>query len=256
MAARSKERIVRTARGLFGRGERPTVDQLAQAAGVSKASFYRAFGSRSELLKALDLGPEPESTDRILEAARRLIGEHGLNALSMDALADASGVSRATLYRLFPGKPALFTALLRTYSPLEPVANLINSRRADPPDVLMPEVARLIYRVASPQIGFLRALFFEVARTSPDADDAIRELLARILGSAGSYVVEQMSEGRLRTMHPLIALQSFVGPIFFHVITRAAVEKALAFDTEGEEVVTEFAHGWLRAMNPDSKEAA
>ena len=79
--------------------------ELASAAGVSRASFYRVFESREALLEALDLEPEPGASQRVLDAALNLVGAHGLTNLSMDDLATAAGVSRATLYRLFPARP-------------------------------------------------------------------------------------------------------------------------------------------------------
>jgi hypothetical protein len=60
-----------------------------------------------------------------------------------------------------------------------------------------------------------------------------------------------MRDGRLRQMHPLLALQSFVGPIFFHLITRPVAEQMLGLDIDGEEAVTLLAENWLRAMAPE-----
>jgi len=71
--------------------------------------------------------------------------------------------------------------------------------------------------------------------------------------SCGYLKATQMSEGRLRQMHPMLALQSFVGPIFFHLITRPVVERVLGLDIDGEQAVTELAQMWLRAMS--TKEA-
>ena len=47
------------------------------------------------------------ATERILEAAEALYADHGLNGISMDAVAQAAGCSRATLYRYFDNRQAL-----------------------------------------------------------------------------------------------------------------------------------------------------
>src|ERR1700682_2339249 len=119
--AATRERILGKARGLLAKGGSPTVAEVAAAAGVSRASFYRAFESREALLEALDIEPEPGARERILGAALKLLGAQGLTALSMDDLATEADVSRATLYRLFPGRAELFTSFLPGYPPLVPV---------------------------------------------------------------------------------------------------------------------------------------
>ena len=255
MATPTRERILKRAPELLATGEKPTVAQFAEAAGVSRASFYRAFESRSALLEALAVQPEPGARERILEAALAMVGAHGLSALSMDELATRAGVSRATLYRLFPGKPVLFTSLIKAYSPLEPVSRLAIALKDEPPEVLMPEIARTVYRTVygsgETRLGMLRAVFFEVSSLSPDAEESAREALSTILGTVGAYVLSQMVAGTLRQMSPMLALQSFIGPIFFHVLTRPVIERMLGIDIDGEQAVTELAESWLRSMQPD-----
>ena len=260
MARGARERILNGARGLLAEGEIPTVTQVTAAAGVSKASFYRAFDSHRALLEALQVEPEPAARERVLESALAMVGAGGLAALSMDELAVRAGVSRATLYRLFPGKPALFTSVLRTYSPLEPVSRLVSSMQDQPPEVVMPEIARTVFRSINgpdaPGIGLLRAVIFEVTSLSPDAEEAGRDLIATILGSVGAYVMAQMAAGRLRMMHPLLALQAFIGPIFFHLLTRSLAERMAGFELDSEQAVVNLADHWLRAMRPDEGGAA
>lgn len=56
----------------------------------------------------VDTSPE----ERVLDAARRCVDRWGLAKLTIDDVAVEAGVSRATLYRLFPGgKDVLFDAL-------------------------------------------------------------------------------------------------------------------------------------------------
>ena len=121
----------------------------------------------------------------------------------------------------------------------------------------MPEIARTVYRTVygsrEPRIGLLRAVFFEVSSLAPDAEESVREVMQAVIGSVGVYVMTQMTSGRLRPMSPLLALQAFVGPIFFHVRTRPLVERVLGVDVNGEQAVTEMAEGWLRSMRPDEE---
>lgn len=259
MVAGARERILGRARDVIARGGSPTVSEFAAAAGVSRTSFYRAFESRDALLEALEVEPEPATRQRILEAALKLVGARGLSELSMDDLAALAEVSRATLYRLFPGKAALFTSLVHAYSPLEPVMHVIRTLRGEPPEVVMPEIARTVYRAiygaGENRLGMLRAVFFEVGSMAPDTAEAAQDAIRTIVGSLALYVTAQMEAGRIRRMDPLLALQSFVGPIFFHLMTRPLAEKVLGLEVDGEHAVTLLADSWLRAMRREEGDA-
>jgi AcrR family transcriptional regulator len=49
---------------------------------------------------------------KILAAAEQLFAEHGAEAVSMDAVAEAAGVGKGTLYRRFGDRPGLARAIL------------------------------------------------------------------------------------------------------------------------------------------------
>jgi AcrR family transcriptional regulator len=50
--------------------------------------------------------------ERILDAARRLFAAHGIDGVSLERVAREAGVSKATLFRRFGDRQALFLALL------------------------------------------------------------------------------------------------------------------------------------------------
>lgn len=226
------------------------MQDVARAAGISRATFYRHFRSRDDLIRELAVEPDPASRDRVLETALELVGRHGLAALSMDELAATAGVSRATVYRLFPGKPALFREVVRAFSPLETVAETLSRFQDRPPEEVMPAIAMSAARSLRGRMGLVRAVFMEVSGHSPDTTEAIEYVFTRGLSAVIGYIVAQMGAGRLRHMHPLLALQSFIGPLLFHLMTRELAEERLGLDVPVEEAVSQLAMTWVRAMRP------
>lgn len=65
--------------------------------------------------------PRSETTrNAILRAASDLLLEHGVNSISMDAVAKRAGASKATIYRWWPSKEVLaLDALLSEWRPTE-----------------------------------------------------------------------------------------------------------------------------------------
>ena len=237
---------------LLSRDRQASVDQIAAAAGVSRTTFYRAFPSRAQLLHALEVQPEPGTPQRVLDASIRMLRTQTLKDLSMDALASEAGVSRANLYRLFPGKSALFKAILLAYSPFEPVMAVFARAGNRPPDEVIPEVVVTAYRTVAGHTGIVRTLLLEVTSMTPEVSQAFAETGLRAFGTFAQYLAGQMAAGRLRRMHPMIAVQSLVGGVMFHMLATPVMSQAMVDVPAGEDVVLQFADVWLRGMRPEA----
>jgi AcrR family transcriptional regulator len=236
-----------------------SMDELATRAGVSRATLYRLFGNQQHLLHQLGLQPPPTIRSRLLDTALELVGRHGLAELSMDELATRAGVSRATLYRLVPGKEALFAELVQRFSPFEPIAAVLETMGERPPAEVIPAIAQAMAAAMDGHIGLLLQLLFELARSDPDhqagADpnqDAAQAM--RTLPLVAGYLDQQMAAGRLRRMDPVLAMQALAGPIVMHLLMQASTASPsgaghkVALPLEG--VVDELVGMWLRAMTP------
>ncbi len=249
-----REAILRAARHTLAADPGASVAAIASGAGVSRATFYRYFPSRASLLEALDIEPDPDARERILAAAVDLLERDGLSRLSMDDLAGAAGVSRASVYRIFPGKPALFGALLQTNSPFDEITATLHRRRDQPPEEVLPDLLRTAARVVEPRVGTLRALMFEVSAATPEAMEAARWVVRPMLGEVSAYLAGQMDAGRIRRMHPILAAQAFMGPLVFHLVSRSVAAPLAGLDVESADAAEEFARVALRGLAPDPAE--
>ena len=72
----------------------------------------RRFRSYRLIMVTSGTASDPAAESRVLDATRRCVDRWGLAKVTIDDVAAEAGVSRATLYRLFPGgKDILFEAL-------------------------------------------------------------------------------------------------------------------------------------------------
>jgi AcrR family transcriptional regulator len=243
-----RRQVMQAAREVLSSNAAAPVAVIADRAGVSRATFYRHFGSREALFRSVALEPRPDARTRILAAAKDMLITTSLDELSMEELAAAAGVSRGTLYRLVPGKGPLLVALIHAYSPFEAVRSIIARHPEDLPEVVLPKIGRAVVGVAGERLGLMRAVFHEItARTGPGMD-GMGPLFAQTLGLLAQYMERQMAAGRIRPMHPILALQAVVGPIFFHLMTRPTIERVVALEVDPESAVDELVASALEGL--------
>jgi AcrR family transcriptional regulator len=240
--------VVATARQLLGAEPGAPISRIARAAGVSRATLYRHFGSRDALLAAVQVEPPMPARDRILEAAADLIGRGGLHAFTMEELAEAAGVSRATVYRLVPSKARLFGEIVLRYSPFEPAMRVIEAHSDEPPEVVVPLLTRTFATIGARRTAIMRSVLLEASAVTPDAIRGVQPFMPDAIRSLAGYMARQMDAGRVRRMHPVVAVQALVGPIFVHLLTRPIAERLIGFDLPIDEAVDQLTASILHGL--------
>ncbi|MEL7739494.1 TetR/AcrR family transcriptional regulator [Citromicrobium bathyomarinum] len=122
------------------------------------------------------------TVDAIVEAAARILEEHGYGGFNTNAVAERAGVSIGTLYQYFPDKDALLGALIgretaRLLAEVESAASASSGREA------LDAVIRAAvgHQVRRPRLA--RLLDFEESRLPLDAEtQAVRARFSDILG--------------------------------------------------------------------------
>lgn len=113
--------------------------------------------------------------DRILATARAVFCEQGVAGASMDAIAAASGVTKHTIYRRFPGKMALVDAVVQQDFAL--LSRTVEAARLDPdPVAALRETVRgyFIFGIQPENTVFATFLLAEAAYSQE-----MRDYLAR-----------------------------------------------------------------------------
>lgn len=189
----------------------------------------------------------------VLEAAAELFMAHGYEKVSMDAVARAAGVSKATLYAHFSSKDQLFASIvgeacqrntaLESNFPAEvndirTALTLIGERVLR---FLLQPSTQAIYRVAVAESARCPELGQAFMANGPQ----------RFLDRFSVWVAEQSAAGRLAVSDPLMAAEQFGALLRLNLFMRVTL--GIAPDHGEPEVVATVAAAvetFMRAFGP------
>lgn len=137
---------------------------------------------------------DPQTDERILAAALEHLAEHGVGKLSVDGVARAAGVSKATIYRRWSDKNDLVTAAVASI-PMTPIEEFAGDTRARLVQLLDYVRTHMIDR---PGIAVLHEVFAEEPR-NPELARLFRERKVQPRrASTRQVLVEGIAAGDLR----------------------------------------------------------
>jgi AcrR family transcriptional regulator len=176
--------------------------------------------------------PDPRverSRAKLLAAATDLLVEAGPRALTVDNVAERSGVAKSTLYRHWPSRTALMIDVLRTNIPCTPVI--------DPADGFEPclreYISELAESLADPEWARIMPALFALRQQFPEVGDMTEtdrdEKVALLRGLLDRGVAEGLiPEG----LDPHAVAHVLVGPMMMC---------ALVGEPEGAKAAGDFA---------------
>lgn len=233
------------------------LDQVAQRAGISRATLFRRIGSRQALDAAVratgvDPGGRPSIRDRAAEAAASIVRERGIEALTLEAVAAAAGCSIPGLHSQVGGREGVLAALFERYSPLPRVERLLTGA---PPtlEAGVRAIHAAVFDAATAEPRLLQALLAD-ALARPDGP-ARRFLIDRYLPRAAAllsaWLAGEIAAGRCRPLPLPYLLQLLAGPLALHVLMRGLGVGGSGVSLAGrEEVIAELTAAYCRAVAP------
>jgi AcrR family transcriptional regulator len=160
-----------------------------------------------------------ESVDRVLEAAERLIKEDSFHTTTMEELAAAAGVSRATVFNRFGTKLGVLQALFARGMEGPEMEAIQKSLQIDDPVEALEAVIDAACAIWESQ-GFIHEHLEAIAVLEPDASALVDEQREQQRTEIHDLMRRLARAGRLRrgisdprataTLHMLTSLESFL----------------------------------------------
>ncbi len=176
--------------------------------------------------------PSAAAHEKVLEAAIQLIGERGIEGTSMDAIAQFSGVSKATVYKHWKDKETLCIDVITQLRTLPP-----DFCSGDPRRDLIDFVAYLSKAEKSDKLMKIWPRIIGYAIANPNFAHALQE---HSFGPRRAQIGRILAEGATRGQLPNnidsnLAMDLLVGPIMHRRLTSGVVPAELP-----EQVVDAF----------------
>lgn len=198
---------------------------------------------------------DPERVRRVLQAAREQFNERGFERTSMDSIAEASGISKMTIYSYFPSKEALFEAMIdhRTDSVFDLWS--VDTMDASNPERVLKRIGTEFLRLmrADDVIGQHRAVFAAADHQSNACLGFYRQGPRKLIDMVADYLRAAHKAGTLVVPKPELAADQFLA-LFHgdgHIRSLLGIGKPKA--KEDGELVRENVKMFIRAYGAADK---
>ena len=152
----------------------------------------------------------------IIASAASLFAAKGFTGTKTKAIAAHAGVSEALVFKHFPSKNDLYTAILAKESPIPcilPELKALADQRDD--EKVFAFIATTIVRKA-PDMQLMRLLFFSALEEHELADMFFHNHVQVFYDFLSGYIARRMRDGAFRSLDPLLAARAFMGMLIYH----------------------------------------
>lgn len=156
----------------------------------------------------------------IMDAAREIILEQGYTAASMRKIAATAGITPAAIYNHFPGKEALFSAILEEAVPFGEMSRFLGEVRATSAEELLSAAFRGIVAIIEAHEDYVRlALIDAQERDGATLVTFVPRLFPLLAQFTQQLLDLDAPNGRLRPISPPIIARAMISLIFGYLLT-------------------------------------
>ncbi|HKS70319.1 MAG TPA: TetR family transcriptional regulator [Ktedonobacterales bacterium] len=151
--------------------------------------------------------------NQLLDVARRLFAEQGMERTSIKDIALAAGVAQGLIYHYFRSKDDLFWAIIERDGPLPVLAAIFSGAETLPVRESLVRAMTRGYAAMAERQDLLRIVLHE-ALARPQLQERLRTFQRMILGLMAGYLDGRVAAGELRPHDTQLTARMIGGALF------------------------------------------
>src|SRR5262245_57756514 len=199
-----------------------------------------------------------ERREEILREGLRCFAAHGFSGTTTREVAAGVGITEAALYRYFPSKESLYSAIIARKIETPSLVDLLadDARRRDDLAVFT-GVARGVLERGAHDPDFVRIMFFTALESHELAAPLFASHVGPLREFVTSYVRQRIADGAFRPIDPVLGARAFLGMIRDHLIVCIVHDPAEVDRQPIEDVVATFVELFLTGIrHPSPRDGA
>lgn len=194
---------------------------------------------------------DPERMQRVLDAAREQFHTLGFERTSMESVAQASGVSKVTIYSYFPSKEELFEAIIGERT--NQIIGVGDGVALDPsnPRAALTLIGRAFLKLmrSDDVLGKQRALYATAGQHQKACEAFFRQGPEKLIEQVAAYLRLATNAGSLSVAKHELAADQFLSLFLGGAYIRAMLDLGKPTKTYDEELIQENVELFLRGYN-------
>ena len=195
--------------------------------------------------------PKEERRRQIIESAATLFSRRGFRGTTTREVAQAVGVSEATVFKHFATKQDLYTAIIEVKAQTRQVLDVVTPLAEARDDAaLLRALAREMILRTQTDPTLMRLLFFSALEGHALADLFFQRRVQALDDFLGKYIADRVAAGAFRAVDPILAAWNFIGMIVQYLLLQELFRQKAPSNVSVEQAIEEMVATFLRGVQP------
>ena len=195
--------------------------------------------------------PKEERRRQIIESAATLFSRRGFRGTTTREVAQAVGVSEATVFKHFATKQDLYTAIIEVKAQTRQVLDVVTPLAEARDDAaLLRALAREMILRTQTDPTLMRLLFFSALEGHALADLFFQRRVQALDDFLAKYIADRVAAGAFRTVDPILAAWNFIGMITQYLLLQELFRQKAPPHISVDQAIEEMVATFLRGVQP------